>query len=81
MLRPFSLHPALGQALLHNATLPASAASAMTVGLSRRLLSRVVGTGNRCVGRTGGCGPHGKCACYEDRRAWMAWTSYLFRDV
>uniref|UniRef100_A0A7S3R138 Vacuolar protein sorting-associated protein 13 VPS13 adaptor binding domain-containing protein n=1 Tax=Dunaliella tertiolecta TaxID=3047 RepID=A0A7S3R138_DUNTE len=46
MLRPFSLHPALGQALLHGAVLPESVASAMTVGLSRRLLSRVVGTGN-----------------------------------
>ncbi|KAF5830551.1 hypothetical protein DUNSADRAFT_14358 [Dunaliella salina] len=48
MLRPFSLHPALGQALLHRAVLPESVASAMTVGLSRHLLSRVVGTGNRC---------------------------------
>ena len=49
MLRPFSLHAALGQALLHGATLADSAAAAMTKGLSRRLLSRMVGVGNRCA--------------------------------
>lgn len=47
MLRPFSLHPALGQALMHGATLPDSAAAAMTKGLSRQLLSRMVGVGSR----------------------------------
>jgi len=58
MLRPFSLHAALGQALLHGATLPDSAAAAMTKGLSRRLLSRMVGVGNRCA-----CGGADVCEC------------------
>ncbi len=46
VLRPFSLHLALGQALLHGAELPAAAATVLTSGLNRRLLSRLTGAGS-----------------------------------
>lgn len=54
MLRPFSLHAALGQALLHAAVLPAATTSMLAHGLSRRMLSRLVGAGSSAAASGGG---------------------------
>ncbi len=47
---PFSLHPALGQALMHAVTYPAATASVLSSGLNQNVLSRLTGFGSSSSG-------------------------------
>ncbi len=66
IIRPYSLHTALGQSLMYNTSLPAVSTSVLTTGINKQVLKRLVSSGK---GRSSGSATREKPMindCYED---------------